>query len=121
MSLDRELGTLIDTSSSIAPPPDVTFAPCAIEASNLGSPSGTRSPNRGDRENTPLLHGIEAEYGPIENVFPEDPQFTQVVRDAEVAIENSVFPERIYQGSSGSYFVKDSEGVSKFIVNSSLE
>jgi hypothetical protein len=34
------------------------------------------------------------------------------MRDAESAIENAVYPERIYQGSSGSYFVKDDDGVS---------
>lgn len=46
------------------------------------------------------------------NDFPEDPEFEVVVRQAEVAIECSIYPERIYQGSSGSYFVKDSQGVS---------
>lgn len=45
------------------------------------------------------------------NEFPEDPEFEAVVRRAEVAIERCIFPERIYQGSSGSYFVKDPQGV----------
>lgn len=45
------------------------------------------------------------------NEFPEDPEFEAVVRNAEVAIERGIFPERIYQGSSGSYFVKDPQGV----------
>ncbi|XP_045437921.1 phosphatidylinositol 4-kinase type 2-alpha isoform X2 [Pipistrellus kuhlii] len=45
------------------------------------------------------------------NEFPEDPEFEAVVRKAEVAIERGIFPERIYQGSSGSYFVKDPQGV----------
>ncbi|XP_059113931.1 phosphatidylinositol 4-kinase type 2-alpha isoform X2 [Peromyscus eremicus] len=45
------------------------------------------------------------------NDFPEDPEFEVVVRQAEVAIECCIYPERIYQGSSGSYFVKDSQGV----------
>ncbi|XP_036407413.1 phosphatidylinositol 4-kinase type 2-beta-like [Megalops cyprinoides] len=44
------------------------------------------------------------------NSFPEDPEFAEVVRRAEQAIENGVFPERISQGSSGSYFVKDLNG-----------
>lgn len=44
------------------------------------------------------------------NEFPEDPEFEAVVRKAEVAIERGIFPERIYQGSSGSYFVKDPQG-----------
>ncbi|XP_040129345.2 phosphatidylinositol 4-kinase type 2-alpha isoform X2 [Ictidomys tridecemlineatus] len=45
------------------------------------------------------------------NEFPEDPEFEAVVRQAEVAIERGICPERIYQGSSGSYFVKDPQGV----------
>ncbi|XP_023596315.1 phosphatidylinositol 4-kinase type 2-alpha isoform X2 [Trichechus manatus latirostris] len=44
------------------------------------------------------------------NEFPEDPEFGAVVRQAELAIERGIFPERIYQGSSGSYFVKDPQG-----------
>uniref|UniRef100_A0A8C2PCS5 Phosphatidylinositol 4-kinase type 2 n=1 Tax=Capra hircus TaxID=9925 RepID=A0A8C2PCS5_CAPHI len=44
------------------------------------------------------------------NEFPEDPEFEAVVRQAELAIERGIFPERIYQGSSGSYFVKDPQG-----------
>ncbi|XP_030644000.1 phosphatidylinositol 4-kinase type 2-beta [Chanos chanos] len=44
------------------------------------------------------------------NHFPEDPAFGEIVQRAEQAIENGVFPERISQGSSGSYFVKDPKG-----------
>ena len=39
--------------------------------------------------------------------FSEDPVFTDLVRQAEQAIEAGVLPTRIYQGSSGSYFVKN--------------
>ena len=42
--------------------------------------------------------------------FLDDPQFSELVRQAEAAIEAGVYPTRIYQGSSGSYFVKNSEG-----------
>merc|ERR1712088_1297681 len=35
---------------------------------------------------------------------------TEVVRQAEIAIEAGIYPTRIYQGSSGSYFVKNIEG-----------
>lgn len=45
------------------------------------------------------------------NHFPEDPLFADVIQRAEQAIESGVCPERISQGSSGSYFVKDSKGV----------
>ncbi|XP_035024898.1 phosphatidylinositol 4-kinase type 2-beta [Hippoglossus stenolepis] len=44
------------------------------------------------------------------NHFPEDPEFADIVQRAEQAIESGVFPERISQGSSGSYFVKDPKG-----------
>ncbi|XP_045486947.1 phosphatidylinositol 4-kinase type 2-beta isoform X2 [Pieris rapae] len=39
-----------------------------------------------------------------------DPQFSELVWQAEVAIDNGIYPERIYQGSSGSYFVKNPGG-----------
>ena len=41
------------------------------------------------------------------NVFPDDPDFSELIRQAETAIENGIFPARIFQGSSGSYFVKN--------------
>ncbi|CAI5679222.1 phosphatidylinositol 4-kinase type 2-beta [Oreochromis niloticus] len=44
------------------------------------------------------------------NHFPEDPEFYDIIQRAEQAIESGVFPERISQGSSGSYFVKDPKG-----------
>lgn len=45
------------------------------------------------------------------NNFPDDPEFADIIQRAEQAIENGVFPERISQGSSGSYFVKDEKRV----------
>ncbi|XP_017008344.2 phosphatidylinositol 4-kinase type 2-alpha isoform X2 [Drosophila takahashii] len=42
---------------------------------------------------------------PLRNFY--DPLFSEIVAKAEGAIEHGVLPERIYQGSSGSYFVKD--------------
>lgn len=44
----------------------------------------------------------------------DDPSFSDLVWQAEVAIDNGIFPERISQGSSGSYFVKNQAGVSIF-------
>ncbi|EDO35290.1 predicted protein [Nematostella vectensis] len=40
----------------------------------------------------------------------DDPEFASVIRAAEQAIDAGILPERIYQGSSGSYFVKNKEG-----------
>lgn len=44
--------------------------------------------------------------------FTDDPAFNELVAHAETAIDHGIFPERIYQGSSGSYFVKNTSGVS---------
>nr|4WTV_A Chain A, Phosphatidylinositol 4-kinase type 2-beta,Endolysin,Phosphatidylinositol 4-kinase type 2-beta [synthetic construct]4WTV_B Chain B, Phosphatidylinositol 4-kinase type 2-beta,Endolysin,Phosphatidylinositol 4-kinase type 2-beta [synthetic construct]8A5X_A Chain A, Phosphatidylinositol 4-kinase type 2-beta,Endolysin [Homo sapiens] len=41
------------------------------------------------------------------NAFLDDPEFADIMLRAEQAIEVGIFPERISQGSSGSYFVKD--------------
>ena len=41
------------------------------------------------------------------NIFPEDPQFQELVRSAEKGILQGILPVRIPQGSGGSYFVKD--------------
>ncbi|KAJ8365345.1 hypothetical protein SKAU_G00141760 [Synaphobranchus kaupii] len=69
------------------------------------------SPGR-NRERQPLLERDRgnSQRDPHCNEFPEDPEFREIIRKAERAIEEEIFPERIYQGSSGSYFVKDSQG-----------
>ncbi|XP_002745984.3 phosphatidylinositol 4-kinase type 2-beta isoform X1 [Callithrix jacchus] len=41
------------------------------------------------------------------NAYLDDPEFAEIILRAEQAIEVGIFPERISQGSSGSYFVKD--------------
>lgn len=45
-------------------------------------------------------------------MFLDDPTFSELVLQAEIAVDNGIFPERISQGSSGSYFVKNPAGVS---------
>lgn len=50
----------------------------------------------------------------------DDPQFAKLVQDTETAIENGIFPERISQGSSGSYFCKNPDGVSIISIGTSL-
>lgn len=52
--------------------------------------------------------------------FVDDPAFTDLVWQAEVAIDNGILPERISQGSSGSYFVKNPSGVSTMQRRSNL-
>ena len=49
-------------------------------------------------------------------VSAEDAEFTDLVRQAEMAVENGIYPERIYQGSSGSYFVKNPENVRQCVL-----
>lgn len=51
------------------------------------------------------------------NHFPDDLEFADIIQKAEQANENGVFPERISQGSSGSYFVKDPKRVSRTLLN----
>lgn len=45
----------------------------------------------------------------IDNTF-DDPEFASIIREAETAIEEGIYPARISQGSSGSYFVYDTTG-----------
>lgn len=47
-----------------------------------------------------------------EYVRVDDPEFTEIIRQVEIAIDNGIYPDRISQGSSGSYFVKNPSGVS---------
>ncbi|XP_018788371.1 PREDICTED: phosphatidylinositol 4-kinase type 2-alpha isoform X2 [Bactrocera latifrons] len=71
-----------------------------------------------NRESQPLLggHGYSSSSGGRDrneltvNTFMDDPAFNEVVLQVETAITAGVMPERIYQGSSGSYFVKNAEG-----------
>lgn len=61
-------------------------------------------------ESQPLLKKMNealCDSGDFTNAFPEDPEFNEIIRQIEVAFEGEIYPERIAQGSSGSYFVKD--------------
>ncbi|XP_075222426.1 phosphatidylinositol 4-kinase II alpha isoform X1 [Lycorma delicatula] len=84
--------------------PDVAFVP----STSKGSTSTIDSP-RNNRESQPLLGRMETDLVQF-NSFPDDPAFSEIIRQAEVAIDNGILPERIYQGSSGSYFVKNPGG-----------
>lgn len=46
----------------------------------------------------------------VDNNFEDDLEFARVIQEAESAIEDGIYPTRISQGSSGSYFVFDSTG-----------
>jgi len=68
-------------------------------------------------ENTPLLlRSDNFCVGIISgNYEAEDREFGKIFCDAERAIDRGIYPQRILQGSSGSYFVKNSLGVGIFI------
>ncbi|GFS10079.1 phosphatidylinositol 4-kinase type 2-beta [Elysia marginata] len=97
----------------------VTFAPYNYngyaEKDSYQGQKGPRSPRgsgQGSKEKSPLLGPRpDIDQSGLWNSFPDDPQFEGIVLACELAIEANVFPERIYQGSSGSYFVKNIEGV----------
>lgn len=89
------------------PPPDVIFVP---NLETINTAPGSPTPGRGNRENTPLLGRHDFEYGIDDNHFPDDPDYAQIVHSSIDAIDHGIFPQRIYQGSSGSYFVKNIEG-----------
>ena len=90
--------------------PDVIFSPHAnLEQSQLNSPTREKTPLLG-RPKTRLNSGGR-ELTDDFNVFSDDPEFTEIVRVAEEAILHGIYPQRISQGSSGSYFVKNLQGV----------
>lgn len=79
------------------------------------SPTGSVGRGSGAKESSPLLGPKHEHDIGFWNSFPDDPLFEELVRHAEDAIEHNVFPQRIYQGSSGSYFGKNRDGVSIYI------
>lgn len=85
----------------IVPGVVVRIPQCVPAPSPPGSPT--------DREERQPL--LERSHHRDKNCFPDEPEFAEVVRRAERAIGRGIFPERIYQGSSGSYFVKDEQEV----------
>ncbi|CAG0883484.1 unnamed protein product [Darwinula stevensoni] len=101
----RERGT--SSSSSSATSEDIQIAP-DVAFPQRTIPTLLGSPRRSAREYQPLLRKMEMDM--VDNYFPDDPAYSDVVRQAERAIEMGIYPERIYQGSSGSYFVKSPQG-----------
>ncbi|XP_063963681.1 phosphatidylinositol 4-kinase type 2-alpha-like [Lytechinus pictus] len=109
----------VHVENRIEPPhlhglPDVIFEPntATLDNSMTSSPAGH---SRRERENEPLLQPVRSRSrnsSSLEdfNTFSDDPEFTGIVREAEQAILHGIYPERISQGSSGSYFVKSYTG-----------
>ena len=94
-----------------------------VEDQHMSSPShqnsrGSSSNNHyavypTNSEQSPLLSKCtdSDSDSPFVNNIENDPEFSKVIRSTEEAIYMGILPERIYQGSSGSYFVKDKNKV----------
>ena len=68
-------------------------------------------------EQSPLLSKVtdsDSDSAFVNNI-ENDPIFSKVIQATEEAIYMGILPERIYQGSSGSYFVKDKNKVYKTV------
>jgi len=128
---------LIETLSarSIGPPPDVTHhLPNRYQKNNATNTTNTLITKMnhfhqggGTTEYQPLLAGndnlsnsedsIQEDFVHLScNFFENDPEFTDKVKQVETAIDKNVFPQRIYEGSSGSYFAKNMDFVSYFFI-----
>lgn len=82
------------------------------------------SNNNNTSENQPLLsngemsddHMDESDFVHLScNHFDSDPEFSEMVKMVEFAIDHSILPQRIYEGSSGSYFCKNTDNVKEHI------
>lgn len=94
--------------------PDVA---CVSHSHILSSSTHSYGSNQ-DGENQPLLRRFDADSTQIiNNSFPDDPEYNTLIKEVEQAIENGHLPKRISQGSSGSYFVENSEGNVSFSVH----
>lgn len=104
-SIDQSFTELSDCSCL----PDVTYV-----KSNSSSLNSQQTNEREFKESQPLLKRMDHDLCSIDNSFSDDPEFSSVVREAECAIDQEIFPERIIKGSSGSYFVKNRQMVCYF-------
>lgn len=125
---DNLIESLVHSSG---PPPDVTFVQNpqllnphhhsyhnhhhqAANKQRIKQQKEIHSDEAHTSENQPLLSSTQMDQHSVDdyihlscNHFPDDPEFSERIRQAEIAIDSNILPERIYQGSSGSYFVKN--------------
>jgi len=99
MNFDTGEHLVINLNSSILP--DV----CIVTSENqpLLPPSTPTTPNM-DTTDDPHLP-------PWNTSITDDFEYADVIKQAERAIEGGILPVRIAAGSSGSYFVRNLEGV----------
>ena len=103
-SVPNEESVIIQLNSASDSEPDVKVK------SRSRSAVSTRS-----GESVPLISTSGGQTASDEeeprNVF-DDREFTALVRTGEEAIRHGILPQRISQGSSGSYFVRNIDEVS---------
>ena len=119
MEVDSEEDDLIVRSSG--PPPDITYVQNRNIFSknykssenqpllmNQSSPSASPTRQISTISQTDLITDEPNGFIHLScNHFPNDSDFSEIIKDVEIAIDHNILPERIYQGSSGSYFVKN--------------
>jgi phosphatidylinositol 4-kinase type 2 len=98
MNSDTDEHSVINVNTNILP--DV----CIVTSENqpLLPPSTPTTPNMELTDNPHLP--------PWNTGITDDPEYADVIKQAERAIEGGILPVRIAAGSSGSYFVRNLEG-----------
>ncbi|RNA41501.1 Phosphatidylinositol 4-kinase type 2-beta [Brachionus plicatilis] len=119
---DDELLQSTHDIGSKGPPPDVTTnLPTNFYQTDEAKKSKTKLNTVTAKlfrhgEYQPLLNGNTSNISDTEstdfvhfscNHFESDPEFNEKVKNVEYAIDHNVLPQRIYEGSSGSYFCKN--------------
>jgi hypothetical protein len=130
---DDDLIETLSEARSKGPPPDVTHhLPNRYQTKNNAATNSLITKmhhyhqGSGTLENQPLLAGndnisnsedlIQEDFVHLScNFFEDDPEFTDKIKQVETAIDKNIFPQRIYEGSSGSYFAKNIDFVNIFL------
>lgn len=122
----------LNEAGSKGPPPDIThhfpkinqYAAADARTKNVSS-NGVNSSSviakmHRSGEHQPLLSGDDSDEDAVSdfvhlscNHFEDDPEFNEKIKQVEFAIDHNVLPQRIYEGSSGSYFAKNVTMVSR--------
>lgn len=107
-------GRLVNNGPDVVPyhsdPSSYSTAIISSSSKKYDNRSSEQRPLLGRNRSRNMESCSDSEYG-SGNVF-DDPEFAAIIRSVEQAIDHGILPQRIYQGSSGSYFVKNKEGVS---------
>lgn len=100
---------------------DYEYNNCLPDVTVVNSKAASICSQISERESQPLLKRMDPDVISINNTFQDDPEYTAIVREAENAIDQGIYPERISKGSSGSYFVRDVQLVSSLLFLSDLK